>query len=191
MLEHSRAEGGDWRETDLNALAQAVPGPRLSRHARREPELQPEDDRRALDDAVGMLEVVPQDISRAFLNILTNACQAIDEKRLHRGRGLRAGTRRSAAGGWPTRFEFWVRDNGPGIPTDLRQRMFEPFVTTKDTGKGTGLGLSLTADIITRHGGHDRRRLGSRRVHGGSESAYPSNRPGGVCMRRFPFASAE
>ena len=151
MLEHSRAEGGDWRETDLNALLKQYRD--LAYHAMRAENtdfnLKMQE---SFDESIGMLEVVPQDLSRAFLNILTNACQAIDEKRvsLHGDYEpeLEIGSRRLEDG-----FEFWVRDNGPGIPDELKQRMFEPFVTTKDTGKGTGLGLSLTADIVTRHGG--------------------------------------
>ena len=151
MLEHSRAEGGDWRETDLNALLKQYRD--LAYHAMRAENtdfnLKMQE---SLDENIGMLEVVPQDLSRAFLNILTNACQAIDEKRESLDGDykpeLEIGSRRLDDG-----FEFWVRDNGPGIPDELKQRMFEPFVTTKDTGKGTGLGLSLTADIVTRHGG--------------------------------------
>ena len=151
MLEHSRAEAGDWRETDLNALLKQYRD--LAYHAMRAENtdfnLKMQEN---LDGSIGMLEVVPQDLSRAFLNILTNACQAIDEKRQSLDGDyepeLEIGSRRLDDG-----FEFWVRDNGPGIPEDLKQRMFEPFVTTKDTGKGTGLGLSLTADIVTRHGG--------------------------------------
>ena len=151
MLEHSRAEAGDWRETDLNALLTQYRD--LAYHAMRAANKAfnvtfKED----IDAGIGMIEVVPQDIGRAFLNILTNACQAIDEKRQSLEDGyepeLGIGSRRSDDG-----FEFWVRDNGPGISEDLRRRMFEPFVTTKETGKGTGLGLSLTADIVTRHGG--------------------------------------
>ena len=151
MLEHSRAEGGDWREIDLNALLKQYRD--LAYHAMRaentEFNLKMLEN---LDEGIGTLEVVPQDLSRAFLNILTNACQAIDEKRMSLDGGfqpeLEIGSRRIEDG-----FEFWVRDNGPGISEDLKQRMFEPFVTTKDSGKGTGLGLSLTADIVTRHGG--------------------------------------
>ena len=151
MLEHSRAEAGDWRETDLNALLKQYRD--LAYHAMRAENTDfnltlTED----LDDSVGMVEVVPQDISRAFLNILTNACQAIEEKRLESGNDyqpeLNIASHRHGGGA-----VFSIRDNGPGIPEDLRQRMFEPFVTTKETGKGTGLGLSLTVDIVTRHGG--------------------------------------
>lgn len=152
MLEHSRAGPGDWRETDLNALVKQYRN--LAYHAFRaenqEFNVTMTDE---LDDKVGMIEVVPQDISRAFLNILTNACQAIEEKCAELGSGyepeLGIASRRL-----DDAVEFTIRDNGPGIAAQIRQRMFEPFVTTKDTGKGTGLGLSLTADIITRHGGH-------------------------------------
>ena len=151
MLEHSRAEAGDWREIDLNALLKQYRD--LAYHAMRAENTDfnvtmAED----FDDSIGMVDVVPQDISRAFLNILTNACQAIDEKRQSASGDyepeLSIGSRRVDDG-----FEFWVRDNGPGISADLKKRMFEPFVTTKDAGKGTGLGLSLTIDILTRHGG--------------------------------------
>ena len=151
MLEHSRAEAGDWREVDLNALLKQYRD--LAYHAMRAENTDfnvtmAED----FDASIGMVEVVPQDISRAFLNVLTNACQAIDEKRQSVTGDyepeLSVGSRRVDDG-----FEFWVRDNGPGISDDLKKRMFEPFVTTKDAGKGTGLGLSLTIDILTRHGG--------------------------------------
>jgi len=151
MLEHSRAEAGDWRETDLNALLKQYRD--LAYHAiraeNREFNVTLKEE---FDAAVGTMEVVPQDLSRAFLNILTNACQAIEEKRQVAGSNYRPelviGSSRLDDG-----CEFWVRDNGPGIAHDLRERMFEPFVTTKATGKGTGLGLSLTADIVIRHGG--------------------------------------
>ncbi len=151
MLEHSRSGPGDWREVDLNALLKQYM--ELAYHAMRAEN--PDFNATLgveLDEAVGPVEVVPQDISRAFLNILTNAFQALEEKRVELGGDFEAkleiGSRRLDDG-----LEFRIRDNGPGIPEELRQRMFEPFVTTKDAGKGTGLGLSLTVDILTRHGG--------------------------------------
>ena len=151
MLEHSRAEPGDWRETDLNGLLKQYRD--LAYHAIRaeNPEFNITMQTELADD-VGMVEVVPQDISRAFLNILTNACQAIEEKCAAAGDDYdpELGISSQRVG---DAVEFRIRDNGPGIPDELRARMFEPFVTTKDTGKGTGLGLSLTADIIARHGG--------------------------------------
>ena len=151
MLEHSRGKADDWRETDLNALLKQYRD--LAYHAMRaENTAFNVTMREDLDATIGLLEVVPQDLSRAFLNILTNACQAIEEK-VQASDGdyepeLEIGSRHLADG-----FEFWVRDNGPGIPDDIKEHMFEPFVTTKETGKGTGLGLSLTTDIVTRHGG--------------------------------------
>ncbi len=151
MLEHSRSGPGDWRETDLNALLKQYVD--LSYHAVRARNTDfnvtlTQD----LDPAMGMLTVVPQDIGRVFLNLVTNACQALDEKRQTSDGGfepeLRITSRRLE-----DHAEFDIRDNGPGIPEELRERIFEPFVTTKKPGEGTGLGLSLTMDILTRHGG--------------------------------------
>ena len=151
MLEHSRSGPGDWRETDVNALLKQYVD--LSYHAVRAHNTDfnmtlTQD----LDPDLGLLEVVPQDIGRVFLNLVTNACQALDEKRRNADGGfepeLRIASRRLE-----DHAEFDIRDNGPGIPEELRKRIFEPFVTTKKPGEGTGLGLSLTADILTRHGG--------------------------------------
>ena len=151
MLEHSRGGPGDWRETDLNALLKQYVD--LSYHAVRAQNANftvtlTQD----LDPAMGLLTVVPQDIGRVFLNLVTNACQALDEKRRTADRDfvpeLRIASRRLAE-----HAAFDIRDNGPGIPEELRERIFEPFVTTRKPGEGTGLGLSLTMDILTRHGG--------------------------------------
>ncbi len=151
MLEHSRSGPGDWRETDLNALLKQYVD--LSYHAVRARNTDfnvtlTQD----LDPEMGMLTVVPQDIGRVFLNLVNNACQALDEKRQNSDGGfepeLRITSRRLE-----DHAEFDIRDNGPGIPEELRERIFEPFVTTKKPGEGTGLGLSLTMDILTRHGG--------------------------------------
>lgn len=152
MLEHSRSAPGDWRETDLNGLLKQYID--LAYHSMRahgqgfNATLSEE-----FDPEIGMVEVVPQEISRVFLNIITNAYQALDEKRLSSGDRdyepeLRVTTRRLEE-----QAEIRVRDNGPGIPQELRERIFEPFVTTKAPGEGTGLGLSLTMDILARHGG--------------------------------------
>ena len=151
MLEHSRSGDGEWREIDLNALFKQYV--ELAYHALRAEEVgfnmvMKED----LDPALEPLEVVPQDISRVFLNLATNACQALDEKRLKAHKGwepeLRITSRRFGA-----HARFCIRDNGAGIPEELQKQIFEPFVTTKPPGKGTGLGLSLTSDVIRRHGG--------------------------------------
>ena len=151
MLEHSRSGPGNWRETDLNALLKQYVD--LSYHAVRAHNTDfnmtlAQD----LDPEMGMLTVVPQDIGRVFLNLVTNACQALDEKRQNSDGGyepeLRIASRRLE-----DHAEFDIRDNGIGIPEELRERIFEPFMTTKKPGEGTGLGLSLLSDILTRHGG--------------------------------------
>ena len=151
MLEHSRGGPGDWRETDLNALLKQYVD--LSYHAMRANNTDfnvtlTQD----LDPEMGMLTVVPQDIGRVFLNLVNNACQALDEKRQNSDGGFEPELRITSSR-LEDHAEFDIRDNGPGIPEELRERIFEPFVTTKKPGEGTGLGLSLTMDILTRHGG--------------------------------------
>ena len=151
MLDHSRSTPGEWRETDVNALLKQYMD--LAYHAMRAHNsnfnvTMTED----LDPEMGTLEVVPQDLGRVFLNLVTNACQAIEEKR-QKSDGDYDPQLRIASRRLEEQAEFCIRDNGPGIPEELRERIFEPFVTTKKTGEGTGLGLSLTTDILTRHGG--------------------------------------
>ena len=151
MLEHSRSGEGEWRKVDLNALLKQYV--ELAYHALRAEEIGfnmaiKED----LDPDMESLEVVPQDVSRVFLNLATNACQALNEKRLKADKGwepeLKVSSRR-----FDDHVRFCIRDNGVGIPEELQKQVFEPFVTTKPPGKGTGLGLSLISDVIARHGG--------------------------------------
>lgn len=158
MLDHSRGQSGERRAVDLNALLKQYAD--LAYHAMRAKNqlfnVKWEED---LDGGVGEVEVVPQDISRVFLNLINNACQATFER-------LQKTTDdfKDSAGGYePTirlssrrageNAEFRIRDNGPGIPKDMVEKIFEPFVTTKATGEGTGLGLSLSQDIMAQHGG--------------------------------------
>ena len=86
-----------------------------------------------------------------FLNLATNACQALDDKR-KQSEGFEPLISISSRK-LEDEAEFTLRDNGPGIPPEIREKIFEPFFTTKEGTQGTGLGLSLTADIIQRHGG--------------------------------------
>ncbi len=150
MLEHSRGGEGEWRETDLNAtLKQYV---ELAYHSMRALNTGFNMDMvTKLDPDIGPLEVVPQEISRVFLNLATNACQALDDKR-HRVEDFEPVIAISSRK-LEKDAEFVLRDNGPGIPEKIREKIFEPFFTTKEGTKGTGLGLSLTVDIIKRHGG--------------------------------------
>ncbi len=150
MLEHSRSGEGEWRETDLNAtLKQYV---ELAYHSMRALNTGFNMDITAdLDPDIEPLEVIPQEISRVFLNLATNACQALDDKRNENEDFepvIAISSRRLEKD-----VEFVLRDNGPGIPKNIREKIFEPFFTTKEGTKGTGLGLSLTTDILVRHGG--------------------------------------
>ncbi len=151
MLEHSRSKEGEWRKTNLNALLKQYVD--LSYHA-----LRAEDNsfnaemKEDLDPNIEEIVVIPQDICRVFLNLVTNAFQAMNEKQKKVGSDYLPVLSISSRP-LEDRVEFSIRDNGPGIPDDVRDKIFEPFVTTKEPGKGTGLGLSLTTDILVRHGG--------------------------------------
>ena len=153
MLEHARKEGGDSRPTEINSMLEEYIA--LAFHSMRAVDntfqMTIEKD---FGEDVGSVVGVPQDLSRVFLNIVTNACQATLEKQT----GGKA-----EAGYQPTltvrsrrengQVEVRIRDNGPGIPEEHLKKIFEPFFTTKDTDKGTGLGLSLCHDIVRGHGG--------------------------------------
>ncbi len=150
MLLHSRGEGGQWQPTDLNALLAEYIS--LAYHGMRAQDaafnLTIETD---YDASLGLVNVVPQDLSRVFLNLLNNACQAIHEKQLAVGETyvpvLTVRTRALLTDSG-AQVEIRVRDNGPGIPPDVREKIFHPFFTTKPPGKGTGLGLSISYEIV-------------------------------------------
>ena len=106
----------------------------------------------SLDESAGEIECVPQDLGRVVLNMMTNACHATDEKRRGADRQyfptVRVETQRSEG-----TIAIRIRDNGTGIPEAIKEKIFNPFFTTKDTDKGTGLGLALSNDIVREHGG--------------------------------------
>ena len=117
------------------------------------------DIKKSYADGIDKLKINPQDISRVILNIVTNACDALEEKV-----SAKADTKEefsptiwieTAKIGQPDKpiLEIKVRDNGPGVPEDLAKKIFDPFFTTKATDKGTGLGLSLSHDIVAKHNG--------------------------------------
>ncbi len=146
MLQHSRGRSGERQAVDLNALlAEDV---NLTYHGMRA-----QDSRfnikieTSFDPGAGSLEVVPQDISRVFLNILANACYEANRKKSKKDSQfvprLTVGSRRVKGG-----VEVRVRDNGDGVPEAIRDKLFLPFFTTKPTGQGTGLGLSISYDIV-------------------------------------------
>jgi signal transduction histidine kinase len=146
MLAHSRGQAGERRPTDLNALVRdyvnlAFHGMRAQDHAFQcaiEGQYDP---------AVGTVDVIPQDLSRVFLNVASNGFYAIREKLRRGARGyspLMIAATKSLEG----RVEIRIRDNGTGIPKDLLDRVFDPFFTTKSAGEGTGLGLSISYEIV-------------------------------------------
>jgi signal transduction histidine kinase len=106
-----------------------------------------------LDPKVGEVQVVPQDIGRVILNLITNAFHSVNERKVSSENGYQptvtVTTKRDNG-----KIEIDVKDNGMGIPEQVRHKIFQPFFSTKGTGQGTGLGLSLSYDIITKgHGG--------------------------------------
>jgi len=152
MLQHSRGGSGDWQATNLNALVEETLN--LAYHGAR---AQDQDFKvsleLALDGNLAPIDVVPQDLSRALLNLTSNGFYAVT-KRGREGNGpftpvLKIATRELGEG-----IEIRVRDNGVGIPPEYREKLFQPFFTTKPTGEGTGLGLSISYEIVTQqHGG--------------------------------------
>jgi two-component system NtrC family sensor kinase len=153
MLEHSRGSSSERRSVDLNGLIDEALN--LAYHGGR---AQDQSFNVTLErdfaDAIAPIELVPQDITRVCLNLF--------------GNGFYAATKRQREGNDPafkptltvsTRdlgdaVEVQIRDNGVGIPAEIKDKLFQPFFTTKPTGEGTGLGLSISYDIVTQeHGG--------------------------------------
>src|SRR5205814_7915896 len=150
MLEHSRGVTGERREVDLNGLLDEALN--LAFHgARAQDQSFNITMERDFDGNLTPIEVVPQDITRVFLNLFGNGFYAAAKKSRDAGdRPVLKVTTRELGG----EVEVRVRDNGTGIPPETRNRLFQPFFTTKPTGEGTGLGLSISYDIVTQqHGG--------------------------------------
>jgi signal transduction histidine kinase len=161
MLQHSRTGSGEKEPTDINALCEEYL--RLAFHARVNavagqdmgvkgnafnPTLTTH-----FDNSIGMVQAIPQEIGRVLINVLNNAFYAVAEK------GKTAGADYQPTVSITTRkagqkVEITITDNGIGMPDAIREKIFQPFFTTKPTGEGTGLGLSLSYDIVTKgHGG--------------------------------------
>ena len=155
MLQHSRVSSGEKEPTDINMLADEYL--RLAYHGLRAKDktfnatLETH-----FDESIGKVNVIPQDMGRVILNLITNAFYATNEKSS------------SAKASGDTKYEptvsvstkktghqvlITVKDNGNGIPKEVLEKIFQPFFTTKPTGQGTGLGLSLSYDIVKAHGG--------------------------------------
>ncbi|OZV69037.1 ATP-binding protein [Winogradskyella aurantia] len=155
MLEHSRINKGEKKPTDINALLDEFV--RLSYHGLRAKDKSFNADfKLKLDPNVPKVNVVSSDIGRVILNLVNNAFYACAERgRITLDRGIKTYNPEVIVCSKQTEqgIELSVKDNGGGIPDKVKDKIFQPFFTTKPTGKGTGLGLSLSYDIIKAHGG--------------------------------------
>lgn len=153
MLEHSRSSKGDSELTDINILAEEYL--RLSYHGLRAKNKNFNADFKTYFAAdLPPIEVISQDISRVFLNIFNNAFFAVNEKKMSsKDPDYRPAVTVSTSQK-DNNIEVVIKDNGTGITDKVKEKIFQPFFTTKSTGEGTGLGLSLAYDIIVKgHGG--------------------------------------
>jgi len=168
MLQHSRISNGQKESTDINALAGEYL--RLAYHGlRAKDKLFNATLITEFDDSIGNINIIPQDIGRVILNLITNAFYAVNEKNASTLRQAQSNPSSATPKYEPTvtvstisskspsgdlGVKISVKDNGPGIPAKVLDKIFQPFFTTKPTGEGTGLGLSMSYEIVTKvHGG--------------------------------------
>jgi signal transduction histidine kinase len=148
MLQHSRKSSGQKEPTDINALCDEYL--RLAYHGMRAKDKSFNAEfKTEFDNAIGKINIVPQDIGRVLLNLINNAFYAVNEKSKLIANGYQpmASVTTKQIG---NSVLITVKDNGNGIPASIKDKIFQPFFTTKPTGQGTGLGLSLAYDIITK-----------------------------------------
>jgi two-component system, NtrC family, sensor kinase len=153
MLEHSRGVSGERREVDLNTLIEEALN--LAYHGARAQDagfnitLE-----REFDPAAAPIDLAPQEMTRVFLNLFGNGFYAASKRARGNGEATYRPTLQVSTRDLGEAVEVRVRDNGTGIPPEIRDQLFQPFFTTKPTGEGTGLGLSISWDIVTQqHGG--------------------------------------
>ena len=151
MLQHSRSSSGQKELTDINALTDEFL--RLAYHGLRAKDKSfnatLETD---FDENIEKIDIIPQDMGRVILNLITNAFYTVNEKKKQEPEGYEPMVKVSTKNIGNT-IEIKVEDNGYGMPEHVKEKVFQPFFTTKPTGKGTGLGLSLSYDIVKAHGG--------------------------------------
>ena len=151
MLQHSRSSDGKKEPTNINALADEYL--RLAYHGLRAKDKSFNANMITdFDDSIGNINVIPQDIGRVILNLITNAFYVVDEKKKSSIKNYEPTVTVSTKKG-DNNIEIKVTDNGNGIPKHVLDKIFQPFFTTKPTGEGTGLGLSMSYDIAKAHGG--------------------------------------
>ena len=148
MLLHSREGSGEHRVVDINALVEESLN--LAYHGKRaETQGFNVTLERSLDPAAGEADVFPQDITRVLLNLISNGFYAASRRKAQDGDGFEP-VLAAATKSLGDRVEIRIRDNGTGIPSDVREKIFNPFFTTKPAGEGTGLGLSISHDIVVK-----------------------------------------
>ena len=153
MLLHSRGTAGEKILTDVNDLLDQYVA--LAYHGLRaqnkEFNIAIEKD---YDNSLEKVNIVPQDLSRVFLNIINNGCYAAYDKKKKSSENNFTPTLKVSTKNLNGKFEVRIKDNGNGVPTSVKEQIFNPFFTTKPVGEGTGLGLSLSYEIVTKmHGG--------------------------------------
>ncbi|HEV7424712.1 MAG TPA: ATP-binding protein, partial [Candidatus Paceibacterota bacterium] len=151
MLQHSQKNSGEKTQTDINALADEYL--RLSYHGLRAKDNMVNATMKTdFDNSITKVNIIPQEIGRALLNLYNNAFYAVNEKKKTAGAGYEP-TIYISTKKMGDKINISVKDNGNGIPPKTVDKIFQPFFTTKPTGQGTGLGLSLAYDSIKTHGG--------------------------------------
>ncbi len=153
MLLHSRGDSGERRQSDLNALIEEALN--LAYHgARAQDQGFNVTLERDFDPGLEPIEAVPQDVTRVFLNLFANAFYAVSKRRREGRDPAFAAVLKVITRNRGEMVEVRIRDNGTGMPAEVRDKAFTPFYTTKPTGEGTGLGLSISYDIVVQeHGG--------------------------------------
>ena len=153
MLLHSREGSGEHRPVDINALVEE--GLNLAYHgARAEKQGFNIKLEKSFDPNAGEADIFPQDITRVLLNLISNGFYAATKRKAEINGGDYEPTLAAATKNCGDLVEITIRDNGTGIPADVKEKMFNPFFTTKPAGEGTGLGLSISHDIVVKqHGG--------------------------------------
>ena len=153
MLLHSREGSGEHRPVNINALVEE--GLNLAYHgARAEQKGFNIKLERSFDPNAGEVDVFPQDITRVLLNLFSNGFYAATKRSAETKAGDHEPTLAASTKNHGDCVEISIRDNGMGIPADVKEKMFNPFFTTKPAGEGTGLGLSISHDIVVKqHGG--------------------------------------
>ena len=149
MLQHSREGSGEHRVIEINALVEESLN--LAWHgARAETQGFEIKLKQSFDPSAGGVDVFPQDIRRALLNVISNGFYAATRRRAETNGGDYEPTLTASTRNLGDRVEISIRDNGTGIAPDVKEKIFEPFFTTKPTGEGTGLGLSISHDVIVK-----------------------------------------